>query len=716
MPIDRVLLALLAIAFLARLGVLWELHDHPLLRPSPQLDTGVYLDLARRVAGGDLLGGDRVFFVSPFYIYFMAVGLLVSGGAPFAIQIVQAVLGTAAVWFVADTARLWFGRRAGWVAAGVAALTGYFAFNESLLLQSAVDPVLTAFGLWALSRAWTSGRVQMFALAGVALGLHALNRPNVLAWAAAALALTAGMALLRARRGTAKDGSPAAGWMAPAALVAGLAIVLAPVALRNYAVAGQLALVSSHGGLNFFIGNNARADGTYRLVPGITPSISGQDRDMRQVAGQALGRSVTDVEASSWFYAQAREWIGANPAAAAALFARKLAYVFNAEDIPLNDSFSYYRMDESVVLRALLVGPWLLLPLGLAGTWYGRKTEAGAAAWWAWVAFVPVYALSVAIFFVTGRYRLPLLVALCVTGAAPVLALFDGVRAAGWRALAGGTGGRLVAALALLGVTTNWNLGIDNGLAGWRSEMVLYHVQAGHDEAARELLARTEPIYPNPGLLLYRVGRAYLGRGDARQAAALFERGLKVAPERAELRLALGETFLQLGRDEEAITLLDAARRTPAVAERATLALARALVGKGRAAEGAALLRSRQASGRLDPAALLGAGQAALEQGEPAAAEPFLREAVQAAPGNAAAHEALGLALAMQGQRAEAAGVLEQACRLDPGSASSRLNLAILYAEMGREADARRAAEEALRLRPGYERAREFLLALGRPR
>src|SRR5262249_53289504 len=48
-----------------------------------------------------------------------------------------------------------------------------------------------------------------------------------------------------------------------AAFILGLAIVLLPVAIRNYAVGGGFYLTTSQFGPNFFIGNNANADGTY---------------------------------------------------------------------------------------------------------------------------------------------------------------------------------------------------------------------------------------------------------------------------------------------------------------------------------------------------------------------------------------------------------------------------------------------------------------------
>ena len=48
-----------------------------------------------------------------------------------------------------------------------------------------------------------------------------------------------------------------------AAFALGLAIVLLPVAVRNYAVGGGFYLTTSQFGPNFYIGNNPRADGTY---------------------------------------------------------------------------------------------------------------------------------------------------------------------------------------------------------------------------------------------------------------------------------------------------------------------------------------------------------------------------------------------------------------------------------------------------------------------
>src|SRR4030095_15965940 len=111
--------------------------------------------------------------------------------------------------------------------------------------------------------------------AGMVWGVQTLNRPNVLI-AALGVALAMAIAFRRVKP--------------PAFLLAGLPIGLSPVGIRNVVVSGEWTLVSSHGGLNFYIGNNPNATGFYQNVPGVTPSIAGQEKDTRRIASQALGR------------------------------------------------------------------------------------------------------------------------------------------------------------------------------------------------------------------------------------------------------------------------------------------------------------------------------------------------------------------------------------------------------------------------------------------
>ena len=342
--------AALATVFLVKVVVLLQLRDHPLLQADAGLDTTVYLDLARRVLDGNVALGPGLYFVSPLYIYFTAAVLAIAQSLTI-VRVVQVAFGTAAVALVFITARVWFGRPAAWAAATLASLTGLFTFYEILVLQAALDPFLTAAFLCALTFALTRRSGRWFILTGVVLGIGALNRPNVLI-AGAGIAV---LMMLQRRLSHA------------ALFTAGVLLALVPVTARNVAVAGEWSPVSSHGGLNFYIGNNPQADGTYSGVPGITPNIAGQQEDARRVAEHAEGRPLSDGEVSAHFYRRGISWLPLRTRRAARLFLRKLLYTFSASHLSLNYSFPFFAYDTSSLLRLLIVGPWFIIPVGLVG-------------------------------------------------------------------------------------------------------------------------------------------------------------------------------------------------------------------------------------------------------------------------------------------------------------------------------------------------------------
>jgi 4-amino-4-deoxy-L-arabinose transferase-like glycosyltransferase len=279
------LIAFLAAAFLVKLAVMIQLKDHVLTQPDAGLDTTTYAALAGRVLQGDVLLRPGLYFVSPLYIYFLA-GVLAVADSFTAVRLLQIVLGTAAIWLIYVSADEWFGRRAAWCAAVLATLTGLFTFYESLLIQAAIDPFLTAAAMAALALGLRRGGRRWYLLSGVAFGIQSLNRPNVIIPACGIGIL---LALTRTRQ-------------TAAIFAAGIAMALLPAAARNFVVAGNWSPASSHGGLNFYIGNNAGGDGGYYRVPGITPNLEGQQDDARRVAERGVGHPVDDAGASRYFY------------------------------------------------------------------------------------------------------------------------------------------------------------------------------------------------------------------------------------------------------------------------------------------------------------------------------------------------------------------------------------------------------------------------------
>jgi tetratricopeptide (TPR) repeat protein len=697
----------LAAVFAAKLIVVLQLRDHPLLQPGAGLDAALYTQLAASVAAGNFSLGPGLYGVSPLYVGFLAA-VIGSAGTFAAARVIQIALGTAAVGFVFVAAREWFGLRAAWMAALLAALTGLLTFHEVLLLPSALDPFLTAAGLAALAVAlrrssargprWTIG---WFAAAGLIFGVHTLNRPNVLMPAAAVLLL---LAIVRR-------------WRPAAAFAAGLLIALAPIAIRNLAVAGDWSPLSSHGGVSFYIGNNAEATGTYSHVPGITTDIAGQEEDARRIAEASIGRKLDDGEVSGYFYRLGWTWMRLHPRDAVALFARKLGYTFDAAYVAQNVSYPFYAYDAQTLLAFLFVGPWLLLPLGIAGLTLGAFTTSRRTDYLIWASFVPMYAVSVAIFFVSERARLPLLVPVCI-GAGHLIdtLVFFRLPVEARRVRDVRIAPRTrVAALVLvvaLAVLTNLPIHADDGRAEERVRMAEAMITRDEIEAAERWVKTAEADHPRPALLHFRVGRLLLVHHRPEAAIAHLQRALDLDPGSAEAEYAMGQALVDSRQFKDAIPHLEKAMRAGVRVDLAGYDLARARAGAGDRAGALQTLQSVRPDDPNDAASWNALGQLALQLQSPSLAAAFFTEAVRAAPMTSRPHEDLGLSLAMMGRFQEAIAQFEQSVAINPRDPAVHLNLAVAYAETGRKADARAHAEEALRLNPNYDRATQFLRAL----
>ena len=699
---------IVTVAFGVKLVVLLQLWNHPLLQPHGELDTTYYVALSRQVAMEGLLAPTEAFFVSPLYVYFLAA-VFAAGGSSLAAQLIQIGLGAAAVGLLFATARHWFGERAALVAAGLAILTGFFTFNEVLILQSALDPFLTSCALYALTRTMAGGATGAFAAAGASLGLLSLNRPNALVFAAAA---AAGAFVSQWRR-TAVDHKGRGPWRwwtrvnRATVLLASLLTVLAANAARNYAVSGHAVVIASHGGLNLYIGNHDRADGTYTPVPGISPSIAGQARDAIRVAESNAGRKLSPGEASDYFAGLAIDWVIGHPADAFRLSMRKTGILLNRVDVPLNYSYAFYVREPSSFLLVLAAGPWLILPFGLVGLFW-PALRANRRGYWIWAMFVPVYGAAVILFFVSDRYRMPLLVPLCATAGAALVRFIDLARARQVAPLLMPAGAMAMAALVVFA-----DLGLDNGIGGEQTRKAVWLVEQGSFDEARRYVDQISGEHRHPGVLRFGVGQAFLDAGRPGDAADLLAQAIRIDGPQPAIRLALGEALVGSGRATEAVAHLAAAYDSGYDINVAGPLLVRALVLAGRTDDAV-----RRLSGMPDSLAgasaevALDFGTLALEGGAMFEAIRWLRVAVERAPDRAEAHEKLGLAIFLQGDPQTALPHLERAWRLDPLRASTHLNLAVLYAELGRFAEARNRAAEALRLDPAEPRAADLLKAL----
>ena len=492
----RALGAIVAGALLVRLVHLVLVRASPFFGPS-LLDARYYHSWALRIVGGDV-ATTGVFYGLPLYPYFLAFWYALVGPSAVVVALVQAALalGTIAIVYALGT-RL-ADETVGLLAAGFAAVYGPSLFYESMFIPEALGIPLYAAALWSCCALLDAPTARRGALAGLLLGLAALTKAGVIAFTMVfALVL-----LVRPR--LAAGGRPHPG---VAAMTAVFALLIALVTLHNRLWGDDWVLLTSHAGLNFYIGNNPDADGTFRAPAGTGLGLQAQIADSRAVAEADAGRSLKPSEVSAYWAARGRAFIREHPDRFLALAARKLALAFDARELPdLQDYAQAARFDPFFRVpwpTFALLGPLVLAALVLAVPLRHR--------WCVWL-FVATYLSGLLTFFVNARYRLPLLPIAFVLAAVVVRDAWSLLRARRWPRLAA------YAAVTLLGVAV--------------TQLALVPIDPARDDvnaASLRLEAR-----------------------DAEGARTLYERALAVNPDNAQASLGMGIVLERLGRGDEA--------------------------------------------------------------------------------------------------------------------------------------------------------------------
>ena len=625
-----------------------------------------------------------MFYQAPLYPY--ALGILYALARPDAwlVRGVQALLGALSCVLLARAGAGFVGRGAGLCAGLLLAAYPPAIFADGLVQKSSLDLFLGTSILASCAGFLARRRWPWLVVLGAAVGALTLNREN-----AGVLALVIAPWLLLAF----PDAAPRrrAAWAG--AFLAAFLATLAPVAWRNHRVGGELVLTTSQFGANFYIGNHAGSRGLYDpLVPG-RGDARVERADATRLAEQATGRTLTPGEVSDHWFRRALGDVRDDPARWARLLAWKLFLAFHAVELVDSESIGAFA-SEAPLLRVLAacLDFGVLLPLAALGVWATRREWRRLLVLHGMLAAL---ALSVVLFFVFARYRLPMV---------PILMLFAGAglrtapeqrdaRRGEW--LRRWAPGLLCA--AALAVPANWPL------PGYRDDEVTWFnlgvtlLDAGRLDEAVQSLGRAVEIAPSFAAGHYQLGRALRAAQRHPEAASELALAVRHSPDLAEARYLLAVDLVRRSnRLDEGIAHLERV-----VVERpefapARIDLALALMARG---DRAAAARASRAALRLAPDSLAVANNLAWIL----ATHPDPRER----SGAEAVELAERLRRATGGERPEVldtlAAAYAEARRYDDATATARDALAML--RDARRDDLARELERRLRL---YEQGRAY--------
>ena len=532
-----IFLTFVALALIVRFAYLVETVDS-FMGQLVVSDSKIYVQRAARILEGQIIPKEA-FRLGPLYPYLVAAGYYISGvSKPYITKLWQAFLGAISCGLTYLLAKRLFDRKAG-IAAGILFLLfGPLVFTESLILLGSSMSFFQLVFLVLLLIALDKQSVGWATAAGLALGVTALLRGNVLLYLPAIVLYV----LWRPQAGR----RPAAVRTVLPMLI-GAALPLSFSMTANYLAEHDLVLLSSNAGYNFYVGNRPGASGVYdriRQYHGV-PCRSGSDPDSRDFARDVTGKHLSPSQASHFWFEATFKSIHGRWGSTLLLFLKKIGLFFNRHELPQMYWFGMAR-ESSTVLKLLPVSFAIITPLALFGLIlaFARPGPQRLLA-----TFAVLYVLSISVFFVVARYRIPLV---------PVLLVFSGAAVSWWlKELRRAPRARLVkpavllaafAALPFLPIQVH-------------KPAVVYADYAAHclghgDLANASAFARkAHELAPNESFPLFIMASIAHARGDIPAAIRLFRKATQAKSPQAVYFSALAALLRSTGD-------LDGARQT----------------------------------------------------------------------------------------------------------------------------------------------------------
>jgi tetratricopeptide (TPR) repeat protein len=731
----RLPLLMIAIALLPRLLVLFELTDSPLFY-YPAIDSETYHEMAMRIAAGDLVGR-TAFWQAPLYPYFLGMIYSVFGVNILAAKVIQMLMGALNCYLVFAVAVRVFNKRTGWLAYAIAVLYGPFIFFSAELMAPVLLNLLLLSTLLVLLSYGNRPRATKALVSGALLGLAQIGHGLTIAFLPIAIGWL--VFIHKRKQQGLSISAKAAGYM-----LLGFLPLIMLTTVRNYAVDREVVLVSANFGANFYLGNHPNYDSTTAIRPGLE-----WDEFIQEAA---VNGHKTPAQSSAYFTEKALRNIADSPSAFLGLLTKKTWLLLSGEEIKRNLDIYHFRgysmLLKALIWRAVIAFPsGLILPLAL--TWIlcffmKRDSNGNRGRKWLLILFVFTQAAAMLVFFISTRYRLPMMPTAIVFAAAMMLQLIDMIRHS-----------KIVAALpsililcALLffcniprsradsrGIAEN---AFYEGLAYSRAgdyptaigkyeaallsmpdypmaeyNLALCYDRTGRHAQARELFDKIVAKHPESFVTKLVVGNAQLNRNNLREAENLFKAVLDINPNSVEALVNLGHIYRLQKDSTRALAVLRSSLVKDPKAYKAYNQIGAVYMQFGQPRLAEANFRRAYELNHSYPSALNNLAAICNMTSRTAEAREYLENALKLDPDNATTLLNLGALELKQVKPAEALRFFDRAVAVSPDMPQAHHYRGIALLSLRRTADARKSFRQALKLDPGYEPSRKELQRIG---
>ena len=528
------LIGIAIIPLLLRLLYIAQIASTPLFH-GLAMDSEAYDSFALQMLKGNFVHQDSI-YLNPLYPVFLAIIYLIFGHSQFPVAVFQSVLDSSSCLIIYYIASTLFTTPVGIIAAFFYAFYGIAIFYTGILLSPTIEIFSTLLLITSLLLAERKGWLGFFLISGIVLGTVTLLRPNIglfllflPLWCWTSLKNKWG--IRRSLQGI-------------FLLLIGFFIVSSLITVRNYMIEKRLS-ISSLGGINFYIGNNPKATGLFMCPYGISDSPIEEIKSSIYYAEKETGKKLTPSQASHYWLFKGLMFIKDNPLDALFLFLKKCALFWRKEEIPLNINYPLSR-SFAPLLQLPLISFGIIAPLALLGIILSLRKKNSILLL---TLFTFSYMLSVILFFVSARYRLPIVPSLIIYSSYALIWYMKKIRAKEINALAPST---LLLAVLFIFINKNFNCFKLHSESHYNNLAKIYYQQGEFDEAIvtlKEALAvapRNAETHSNLGII-------YRKQGLIEEAIKEYKEATALDYHCAEAHLNLGFVYDEKGLLDEAI-------------------------------------------------------------------------------------------------------------------------------------------------------------------
>ncbi len=409
-------LAIFVIALTLRVVYLQELKANPLFY-HPQVDSHTYVNMARQMANGEFLRANKFsFYQPPLYPLVLAAFFKVVTGDLFLIHLGQFVLGALSCVLVYALGRACLGKKIALFAGILACIYWPFIYFEGELLAPALAIFLILSFLNIVIRYFDHKKWPYLATAGVTLGLSALTTPNILlfGWTVCPIFIL----LCHSKECSSAEKRNLRGIVLAMLLFLCTSFaVIAPVTVYNWYAEKTFILISHNDGLNFYIGNSPKEEEALAIRPG-----EEWNNFIRTPQRENPQTRLSSAKFSRYWYKKSLRYLWQQPVEFFKNQGKKVLQFLDAYEVKRNVDIYFFKDRFSKLMRLPLLGFGIVAPFALIGMIDIGKASIKMRFL---QTFVLAYSISVILFFVASRYRLPIMPVLMLFAASGLFTFID---------------------------------------------------------------------------------------------------------------------------------------------------------------------------------------------------------------------------------------------------------------------------------------------------